>query len=205
MFKNIPPSRALLYILFLGLLPLIFSAIEIKRGFAELAVTRNQIEGIQQRAILHERKQAGNMAVINHYRENDHFYIDKQLESLPLMEDEIAALQDVTKTTNYVGNEAIEKRLEQLQTQNQILFTEGPVQSHSLYQETIETLAKPVEVNAQDIERLLKRIERVPTDEIDDQKRPQLTILDFRLDRREATPDHETFLLNLKLLKREYL
>lgn len=205
MLKNIPPSRLLLYILLLGLIPIAFAAFKVQSHYNSLAEARSQLENIQYSVLQHEKKQSSNTAIIAHYREGDHFYIDKNLEALTLLEPEISALQKVTQTSNYAGDEAIEKRLEILQSDNQILFTEGPVQSNAVYQETIETLTKPIEVDALDLQRLLERIENLPITVSIEEKRPQLIILDLRLDRKAPTPNHETFLLNLKLLKREYL
>jgi len=207
MLKNIPLSRLLLYILLVGLIPIAFAAFKVQTHYNSLALARSQLESIQQSVFQHEKKQSSNTAIIAHYRESDHFYIDKNLETITLLEPEIAALQTVTQTSNYAGDEAIEKRLELLLSDNQILFTEGPVQSNAIYQETIETLTKPIEVNIQDLQRLLERIENLPLNASMEtgEKRPQLIILDLRLDRKAPTPNHETFLLNLKLLKREYL
>ena len=206
MLKNIPVSRLLLYILVIGLIPIAFALFKMQSNYGALAQSRNQLEHIKESTFAHERKQSSNAAVIAHYRESDHFYIDKHLETMTLLEAEIAALQTVKQTPNYAGDEAIEKRLELLQSDNQILFNEGPVQSNAIYQETIETLAKPVEIDLTDLQRLLERIESLPVNENDiTDKKPQLIILDFRLDRKAPTPNHETFLLNLKLLKREYL
>lgn len=205
MFKNVPASRLLLYILCIGLLPVIFACIMVKNNYSTITSAQGRLESIRYVALAHEKKQSGNLAVITHYKENDHFYIDKNLESLSLLQEEIQALLQVTRTNNYAGDESIEKRLEQLQNDNQILFSEGPVQSNTLYQETIETLSKPVELDAFDLQRLLARIETIPSQDRIEEKRPQLIVLDFKLDRKEATPNHETFLLNLKLLKREFL
>lgn len=206
MLKNIPLSRLLLYILLIGFIPLAFAAFKVQSNYNSLSLARSQLESIQQSVYLHEKKQSSNTAIIAHYRESDHFYIDKNLESLSLLEPEINALQAVTQTSNYAGDEAIEKRLELLLSDNQILFSEGPVQSNAVYQETIETLTKPIEVDANDLQRLLERIENIPNTAADIiEKRPQLIIVDFRLDRKAPTPNHETFLINLKLLKREYL
>lgn len=201
MLRNIPPSRQLLYILLIGLLPIGFAWLSIRGEFNALSATRSQLESVYDRATLHEKRQSGNMAVITHFKDSNHFYIDKFLETLTLLEPEIEALQQVTQNPNYAGDETLEKRLEQLLHDNQILFSEGVVQSNHIYQETTETLSKQVEANVQDLTTLLARIEGESSDE----KRPQLFITEFKLDRKQPTANHETFLLSLKLVKREFL
>lgn len=206
MLRTIPPSRQLLYVLLAGLLPIGFAWFYFQSELSSLSSARSQLESVYDRAALYEKRQSGNRAVIAYFRDSNHFYIDKFLESIPLLEAEVEALKRVTQDPNYAGDETLEKRLELLLNDNQVLFAEGSVQSNSIYQETTETLAKPIEVNINDIKKLLSRIEGTPNDvESPVEKRPQLLITDFKLDRKQPTADHETFILSLKLVKREFL
>lgn len=207
MFNQIPPLRLLAYIFILGLLPVAGSALFFFSSTRTLALEEERIEEIRYRLLLHEQKLAGNRAVMAHYRDADHFYIDKHLETVTLLEPEIESLIKVTEHKNYTGDETIQKRLEQLTgKENSIVFAEGVVQSHKLYQETTETLAHPVEVNVEDIKKLVALIEGVPIGSYKPaENRPQLMILDLKLEKKNRADNNQTYLLNLKLLKREFL
>lgn len=205
--KNIPIDRAILYFICLGLLPLFFVAFMFISQINELEEFQEAVETIQQQAMIKERKQALNMGVRNHFREADHFYIDKYLETLVFLEPEIEQLQKIVQDQNFTDDERIKKRLELLTTQgNALVFSEGVVQSFPLFQETTETLVHPVEVNIDDIKKILARIEGVKLGQhTAGLNRPQLVITDFKLDKKKLTDENEVYLLNLKLIKREFL
>lgn len=206
-FKNIPIDRAIVYLVSLGLLPLFFVAFMFMSQINELEEFQEAVESIRQQATIKERKQALNMGVRNHFREADHFYIDKYLETLVFLEPEIEQLQKIVKDKNFTDDERIKKRLEFLTSQgNSLAFSEGVVQSFPLFQETTETLVHPVEVNTSDIQKILSRIEGVKLGQYTPGlNRPQLVITEFKLDKKKLTDQNEVYLLNLKLIKREFL
>ncbi|MCB1111617.1 MAG: hypothetical protein H7A37_04200 [Chlamydiales bacterium] len=207
MLKNIPRTRLLLYLMVIGLLPLIFVLAGIYGKKQELAQLDESIQHVQQMALTFKKRQAQNIAVRNHFRDADHFYIDKYLETLTFLEPEIEALQKIVNNKNFAGDPVIKKRLEQLTGEtNSLSFTEGAVQSYPHYQETTETLVRPVEVNIEDVQKVLSRVEGK---EIDGNRpgpnRPQLLVLDFKLDKKRHADNNEVYVMNMKLLKREYL
>jgi hypothetical protein len=207
MLEKIPPLRALIYLLVLALIPIVFSTFFVYSSYQNLSAIEERIEGLRYKALLQEKRQAANRAVIAHYRQADHFYIDKHIESLTLLEPEVEALKLLQEEKNFIGSDIVQKRLEQLTTKaNQIAFTEGIVQSYPLFQETTETLIHPVEANIEDLQKLLTTIEGVPISSFEPPPdRPQLLILDFKLDKKNSSESNEVLQLNLKLLKREYL
>ena len=207
MLKNIPLSRALLYLLCLGTLPLFFVIFMFISQKNELDEFQNSLEVIQHQALIKEKKQALNLAVRQHFRDADHFYIDKYLETLVFLEPEIEQLQKIAQDKNFADDERIKRRLELLTGQtNALVFSEGVVQSFPLFQETSETLVHPVEVNTADIQKILARIEGVKIGEyMPGPHRPQLVITDFRLDKKRVNDKNEVYLLNLKLIRREFL
>lgn len=207
MFDSIPFNRALLYAMLLCLLPLVFVGIHFFSESQQINRIHHKIENVQLQALQHEKKQAVNLAVINHFKEADHFYIDKYLEVLNFLEPEIDALQKIVQHKNFTDDEMIKKRLELLTgSGNALRFSEGVVQTHPQFQETTETLIHPVEVNLQDIQKILALVEGVPIGNFKPaENRPQLLVLDFRLEKKKAIDKNEVFLLNLKLLKREFL
>jgi len=207
MFSNIPQQRLLLYILLGGLLPVLLVGFYIMSGMRSIDNLTNNIFYINQLASAREKKQAVNLAVRNNFREADHFYIDKHLETLPFLEPEIESLQKVVTNKSFPDDENIKKRLEQLNgPDNDLIFTEGVVQSTPVFQETTETLVHPVEMNVHDIRTLLAKIEGINIgNETAGPNRPQLIILDFKIEKKTVTEGNDVFVLNLKLLKREFL
>lgn len=207
MFKNIPVSRLILYLLSIGLLPFILILFLFSSKTSELEEFKNHLETVQHQAFLKEKKQAVNLAVCQHFRDADHFYIDKYLETLVFLEPEIEQLQKIVQDRNFADDDRIKKRLEFLTSEaNSLVFSEGVVQSYPLFQETSETLVHPVEVNASDIKKILARIESVKMGEFTPGlNSPQLVVIEFKLDKKKVNDKTEVYLLNLKLAKREFL
>lgn len=207
MLSTIPQQRLLIYFMAAGLLPLLVAWLFYASESASISALENQILYIQEQAYNREKKQAINMAVRSHYRDADHFYIDKNLETLTFLEPEIESLKGMLSNPNFPEDENIKKRLEALTgTSNSMIFTEGVVQSTPLFQEVTETLVHPVEINVNDLQQVLCRIEGIPIDNCTPPpNRPQLIIIDFKIDKKNVSEKNQVFLLNLKLLKREFL
>jgi hypothetical protein len=207
MFSQIPLQRALLYMAFLGLLPLFIVGLLFFSQKRELESLEHQMEMVHHQAFVKEKKQALNLAVRQHFRNADHFYIDKYLETLVFLEPEIEMLQKIVSNKNFTDDDRIKRRLEHLTSQNNsLVFSEGVVQSFPLFQETVETLVHPVEVNVTDLQKILSRIEGIEIDSFTPGPNPpQLLITEFKLDKKKISDKNEVFQLNLKLLKREFL
>ena len=206
MFENIPKNRLITYLLILGVIPLIIVLMNFMGERRQVNETQSLIEDIRDRAFILEKRQATNIAVRENFKDSDHYYIDKQLETLKFLEPEIAGLHKLESTKNYAGDDNVKQRLEFLSgSANALEFSEGNVQSFQYVLEATDTLVHPVEVNVSDLKKILSLIEGVdippytpPTD------RPHLIVLDFRIDKKEINSNNEVFVLNLKLLKREY-
>jgi hypothetical protein len=207
MFKNIPVSRFILYLLCLGILPLIFVLFVFLGQKTELEELQSTLETIEHQALIKEKKQALNLAVRQHFSDADHFYIDKYLETLVFLEPEIELLQKIVQDKNFADDDRIKKRLELLTGEgNALTFSEGIVQTFPFFQETSETLVHPVEVNSSDVQKILARIEGVKMGEFTPGPHlPQLVITEFKLDKKKVNDKNEVYLLNLKLIKREFL
>ncbi|WP_039360944.1 hypothetical protein [Candidatus Protochlamydia amoebophila] len=207
MLNTIPLNRAISYLIAIGVLPFLFVVFTFFSQKSDLEELRNVLETLQCQAFVKEKKQALNLAVRQHFRDADHFYIDKHLESLVFLETEIESLQKIVADKNFSGDERIKKRLELLTSpSNSFIFSEGVVQTFPLFQETIETLVHPVEVNTQDLQKILALIEGIQVGPyLPGPNRPQLLITEFKLDKKKVYEKNEVFVLNLKLLKREFL
>lgn len=206
MFKEIPHQRQLLYLLLAGLIPVIlalFWFFQAKERIDEVTFT---FANVQYLAAQKERKQAQNIQVRSSFSESDHFYIDKHLETLSFLEPEVEHLQKLVDGSLPISDN-LRRRYEQLTgPQNALHFIEGQVRSYPSFQETQESLAHAVEINVTDLEKILSRVEGTRIGSFEPiEKRPQLIITDFKIDKKQVSHEHEVFLFNVKLLKREYI
>jgi hypothetical protein len=204
--SSIPRSRLITYALILGLVPVVLAFMHIYSKSSEAGALQERVESLTEMALLKEKKQAVNKAVMSHYQDADRFYIDKNIESITLLKPEIEALEKISRQNNFIENEEVTNRLKSLKERNALVFAEGVVQTYPQFSETAETLVHPVEVDLNDLQNLLARIEDV---EIGPYKpgrnAPQLIITDFKLEKKTTTENNEVFSLNIKLLKREYV
>lgn len=207
MFNSIPPKRLLIYLMIAGLIPIAIAWFTLSSNLADLDDLQNKLWGLQEQAFSREKKQASNIAVRLHYRDADHFYIDKNLETISLLEPEIESLKAMLNNPNFPDDESVKKRLDFLSgAENTLVFTEGVVQSTPTMQEVTETLVHPVEVNIDDIKRILCAVEGISMNGCKaSTERPQLLILDFKIEKKNVSEKNQVYLLNLKLLKREFL
>lgn len=206
MFENIPKNRLITYLLVLGAIPFVFVFMNFMGERRQIAETQSLIENLKDRAYILDKRQSINIAVRENFKDSDHYYLDKHLETLKFLQPEIEGLHKLESNKNYAGDENVKLRLDFLTgNANTLQFSEGNVQSFQYVQEISDTLVHPVEVNVSDLKKILSLIEGVnippnspPAD------RPQLIILDFRIDKKEINSKNEVYTLNLKLLKREY-
>lgn len=203
--NQIPQSRLIAYILLLGLLPIIFVIFQFYFTSYEVASLDDDLQMTIERAIVKEKRQENNKAVIDHYQNADRFYIDKYIESIQLLQPEIEALGKISRQNNFIENEAVTNRLRELKGNNKLVFAEGVVQTNPSFTETPETLVKPVEVDLNDLQNILAKIEGIDMGPYQPGPNPpQLLITEFKLEKKTAGEDNEVFSLNLKLLKREF-
>ncbi len=206
MLREIPLQRLLIYAAILGLLPLFLVLFQLQKRHQDLSFLKQRIEGVEEIALAKQSKQALNRRIRAHYAKADHFYIDKQLESLTFLQPEVATLKEALSQEDVGENQAALQRLEFLTGgENTLRFTEGGVISFDGIQDTPETMQRPIEINEKDLQQILSSIEGVSIGGFaPPQGKPLLLVLDFKLQRKEVVGDHETYSLLLKLIKREF-
>jgi hypothetical protein len=189
-----------------GLLPVILAVLHFYTNVNAVNALSNELEVLQLAALTREKKQSQNMSIRENYKNADHFYIDKHLETLTFLEPEAEELQKLVVNRNYAGDEAVKKRLEFLTGPgNSLLFSESNIETFPFFKETVSTLVHPVEINNADLMEILSLVEGQPIGPYKPgPNRPQLIILDFKIDRKEATDKNDVYVLNMKLLMREY-
>jgi len=206
MENHIPKERLFYYILLIGLLPIILAASHVFKVRREIRSTASLVETLHSKAALVERRQGLNKAVRKQFLEADHFYLDKHLEAQALLEPEREMLEKVISQKTFIADDKVLSRMEKLNSKNRIQFAEGVVQTYPDFQETIETLTAPVEVDVEDLKEILATIEGVDIDAYGPgPNRPQLIVTFFKIDKKKGSGDNEVFELSLRLLKREYL
>lgn len=206
MMMKIPPQRLMWYCLLFCFVPL---TLVVMYGLSEgrrLARLENMLESTQHTLTQYERKHAQNMSVREYYRDADHFYIDKHLETIPLLEEEVGLLSKIVENNNIGQIDTVSKRLEKLTSSiNALQFVESAVHAYPYFQETTEMLAHPVEVDLEDIKNILSKTEGVEIGPYTSASgRPQLIITDFKIEKKLIRENNEVFILNMKLIKREY-
>jgi hypothetical protein len=88
---------------------------------------------------------------------------------------------------------------------NQIRFTESAVISFEGVQEVTETMQAAVQLDQSDLMKVLSVVEGEPLGLFTTApNRPQLLVLDLKLEKKNVVGDHQVFSLFMKLLKREY-
>lgn len=207
LLKSIPLKRLLLYCMLLGLLPILAVAFVFFNRLENLDSIEQNIADMQLLALQKEKKQSVNRGIRLQFTEADHFYIDKYLESLVFLTPEIKNLEEISNNPNFTEDESLRTRLDFLTNgQNRLHFAEGALQSTPIYQEMVETAAHPVQIDVEDLKKILAYVEGVPIGSIEPLPgRPQLLFLDFKLDKKNNGPSGEVFLFNAKMLKREFL
>lgn len=204
--KKIPQGRLLVYLTLVGMLPLLGTAFFFWSDLDYINSFEYQLETVEELAMRVERKQISNIATLNLYRNADHFYIDKQLETLDFLEPELESLKKTVENPHFIEDEPTKKRLSFLTgKQNHLTFSESNVQSTPYFQEVTETLLHPVEINLLDLQKILTAVEGRELGPFKSSEgRPQLLILDFKLEKKNIREENQVFELNMKLLKREY-
>lgn len=102
----------------------------------------------------------------------------------------------------------LEKHLESLTfaSGDKLVFAEENLKRVGNKQEVIERQKKPIEIDEIVLKRILSIVEDVSIDsEIRPSHRPQLLFQHFELTKKKSTPEENTFVLNMQLIKREIL
>ncbi len=205
--KGISQTRVIVYCLILGLVPLLFVAMNYsseksKQDMLSYSLSEAIVDATNKNA-----KEFVNKQVRAQYRDSNHFYIDQEIETISPLQEEIASLQKILGLGFHVNEDLFRRRLQyHTSGQNSISFVEGSVKGYKGFQETQESLAHSIEVDLNDIKAILSRIEGVSFTEGETlpELRPHLIITDWKMEKKKS-PTQEVYALDVKLIKREYL
>jgi hypothetical protein len=149
-----------------------------------------------------EKRQVREQFLIR-YSNFEPYFIDQCLESLPLLQENLSHLHAMKNHPACPNRQAVMQRINFLESgDNRLSFAEENIRSSKRVKETEERLLHPVEIDSNDLDRLLCLIEDVAIGEhVPHPNSPQLIIHDFVLTKK----NHAVYELNLSLLKREFI
>lgn len=149
-----------------------------------------------------ERKES---AILSTLKNPDPHYLDKHIETLTFLLPEIKKLE--TLQTDNVDDESLTKRLQFLKEGgNRLVFAEDQIRTHELFREIEENQQHSIEVNEEDLKKLLCLIEGITIWPYGPKEgRPQLIIKDFKLTKKQLPTQEKVFVLSMQLLKRQKL
>jgi hypothetical protein len=188
-----------------GPLPFIFFLFHFFFGMQKLEQAEQEMERIHLKTLHLKETQRKESALLFSLKNPDPHYLGKHLETLTFLLPEIKKLE--TLYAENVEDEQISKRLQFLKEgSNRLQFSEEQIRNHEVFRETEEKQQHPIEINEEDLKKLLCLIEGVtiwpygPKD-----GRPQLIIRDFKLTKKELPNQEKVFVVSMHLLKRENL
>lgn len=171
----------------------------------EFKYFETRIENVRKKAVRNQLTQEKEEHYFASLKKADHFYLDNQIENLLFLEPEVKRLE--THSLEQPLSELLKKRLQFLKDgQNRLHFTEEKIQRFDKIQEVQEKQQRPVEMNEEDLKKLLCLIEAIPLSSyLLPEGRPQLIIEHFELSKKDNDGKERVFVINMQLIKREYL
>jgi hypothetical protein len=161
-----------------------------------------QVAKLSQQALLVQQHRAVNVQLQEKFAQSDERYLDRQIESLSLLDQRIGQLRQFVEAHPCALNDELHQQLRRWTGgQNRLLFVDGTMQRQASCQEICKALAHPVQLDSNDLARLLERIEG-PYPE--GSHPPQLLITDLSLEKMGQGGQNEVFQMDLKLLKRDF-
>ncbi len=195
-------SLAYWFLLILIPLPSFYFLFNYSLTLDRLIALDEQLENIHARKNQVEAVQKREHSALSSLAQSDPFYIDKHLETLIFLEPEIKKIESLFADTQV--DETIQKRLHFLKNTNRFLLAEDKIRSKEKLREVFEKQQQPVEIDEEDLKKLLALIEGVTIWPYGPKEgRPQIIIQDFSLSKKQHRAQDHVFVVNMNLIKRE--
>lgn len=174
-------------------------------GLQKLNRLEKEAHRIHTKMILTQENQRKENFLLSSLKNPDLHYIDKNIETLTFLLPEIKKLEAIHLENP--DEEQVIKRVHYLKEgSNRILFSEEVIRANDLFRETEEKQQQPVEINEEDLKKLLCFIEGITIWPYGPKEgRPQLIIKDFKLSKKELSNHNKVFVISMQLIKRENL
>lgn len=136
----------------------------------------------------------------------DPYFLDQKIESLLFLQNEKQQIESLLRHPALPHKQSLQDRYSFLTDgSNRLSFAEENIQTSGRIKETEEKIQYPVQVDENDLQKLLTLIEDIPVGSyLPSDGAPQLIIRDFRLKKIKTPLESEIFEIELDLLKREF-
>lgn len=150
-------------------------------------------------------KQERGKKILSQLKTANRDYVETYLQNMVFLQPEIKKLQALLHSDPHNG--VRKQRLEHLQNgKNALQFTQQHFRMEKGFQEVDVIQEYPVEMNTTDLKRLLANIENKAIGPIQPEDRPPYFIItNFELLKKPLVSNEETFVVKLKLIKREII
>jgi hypothetical protein len=139
------------------------------------------------------------------YAQVNPYFLDQQIESLPLLENERQKLEQLLHHPAFPNHPSFRERLHFI-SQNRLQFAEENLQTSATIKEVEEKLRHPVQIDESDLKKILALIENRKIESFEPSpSSPQLIVQDLQLTKIKTALQTEVFELDLQLLKREFI
>lgn len=160
-----------------------------------LALLEDSFATIQAHADLVNKIKETNDLAIKQMQGADSSYLSHPIH---LLEGEIRRLQTISK-----NDPNLQRRYDYLSTENQLAFLQESFKPGEIFYESSLKLKHPVDLDSEDLKKVLTFIEGVSTNLYSPKKgRPLMFVTDFKLVRKKSPVQEEIYEVDIKLLKR---
>lgn len=154
--------------------------------------------------IAFERKERKERFLKRHSNPNPYF-LDQEIEAFPLLQSERTRLESLLHHPAFPESRSLKERLTFI-NENRLAFAEENIRVSSTMKEVDEKQRKPVQMDENDLKKILSLLEDLPIDSsVPETGSPQILIKDFRLKKQETSLQTQVFEVEMDLLKREFI
>ena len=189
----------------LAAFPLLLSFCFLYMHWQEIITLEERVDDLASIAAKSLKKRSLKFMTLKKYSNSNPYYLNHYLEPLLFCENEIHLLNRLSYHPAFSKNEDIKERLLFLRDENNMKFAEESTNSTSLLKETEEHLCSPIQIDTNDLKKILSLIEgRQINEHIPPKNSPQLFIKSFSLTKKPTISSNEIFSLEMQLIKREF-
>lgn len=174
-------------------------------GVQKLTQLEDEMERIHVKMTMLQESRQKESSLLASLKNPDPHYLDKHVETLIFLLPEIKKLETIQLENP--EEELTAKRLHFLKEgANRLRFSEEQIRANDQFRETEEKQEQPIELNEEDLKKLLCLLEGVTIWPYGPKEgRPQLIIKDFKITKKELPPHEKVFVVSLQFIKRENL
>ena len=144
---------------------------------------------------------------IQRYSHANPYFLDEQIESFIPLQAEQKQIETLIKHPALNDKRPLQGRIDFLKSSaNRLNFVEEEMHSTTSMKETKEKQRHPVQMDAEDLKKILCLVEDIPIDSFPlCNGRPQIIITNFTLEKKQTPIDTNVFDVEMELLKREFI